>query len=195
MQIKEFLTERVINLFKPEDMEPYAQEVWDILQKSYEKAGGFKSATDIPDLLQKSNMWKLVTRNGRVSAVSIYRDQMGRKSIAAGTDQTPQGKRDYMMVKGDDVKMERAWAEVSGAPEHMAKKAGMIPVPNKFAPFLTRKEIVEYNADGYHYTRLIEGHPHEKVIYGSFKLSPEDAHNLFKSGVELHEVPDHFEPY
>lgn len=193
MRIKELLIERVVNAFDPATKQRYAQEVWDLLQGSYSSVpGGFGTAASIDELIEKSSLWKIVTRNGHVTAVGIYRDQLGRKSIAAGTDGTRQGKMDYMMIKNADVKFERAWAEVSGAPEALMKRAGLHPLPNRFAALLTGKEILELNSDGVHYTRLIGGEPHEKIIYGSVKLSPELISKLAAMGIELHELPTQF---
>ena len=79
------LLERIINLFNDDKWE-YAQQVWDILQRSYQYIGGFKTASSIEELIGKSGMWKLVIRNGNISALQIYKDQYGRKLIASGTD-------------------------------------------------------------------------------------------------------------
>lgn len=192
MRAKELLTERVLNLFHADEKIKYADQVWDLLQKSYQKAGGFHSAEDIPELISKTNLWKLVVRNGQVTAANLYKDLHGRKSIAAGTDGTLQGKNDYKMVKSADIKYRRAWSEVSGAPEHLAAKSGLRPLPAKFASMLTGKEITEFNPDGYHYTRLISGEPHEKVIYGSIELTPDTILKLTQAGFDLHELPEHF---
>lgn len=193
MLIKELLIERVINAFTPEQKMKYGPEVWDILQKSYaEVPGGFGSADDIPDLIQKGDLWKLVIRNGQITAVGIYRDQYGRKAIASGTNGTRQGILDYKMIKGEDQKFERAWAEVSGKPEAAMVKAGFKPLPNKFAAILCKKPIIEYNDDGFHYSRMIAGDLHEKIIYGSIKVTPELAQQLQAIGVELHQLPLQF---
>ena len=186
---KNFLLERVLNLFTPEEKKEYADEVWEILQKSYSKIGGFKSATDADDLVGDSWLWKVVRRNGKISAVNIYKDKNGRKSIAVGTDGTAQGKKDFYMVKDDDINLGRSWAEVSGAAEHIMLKGGAKPIPNKYAAILTKKEIVEYNPDGFHYTRLIQGHPHEKIIVGAIDLDPTTAVELKKSGINLEDLP------
>lgn len=192
MRAKELLSERVVNLFDPNGKMQYADQVWDLLQRSYKKAGGFHSAVDIPELIEKTNLWKLVVRNGQVTAANLYKDLHGRKSIAAGTNGTPQGKIDYTMLKMADMKYRRAWAEVSGAPEHLAAKSGMRPLPAKFASTLTGKDIIEFNPDGYHYTRMIQDEPHEKVIYGSIELTPDTIQKLSQAGIALHDLPEHF---
>jgi hypothetical protein len=193
MRIKELLIERVVNAYDEKTKRQYGQEVWDILQKSYAKVpGGFGSADDIPDLIQKGDLWKLITRNGKVTAVGIYRDQFGRKAIASGTDGTRQGLIDYKMIKGEDQRFERAWAEVSGSPEAAMVKAGFKPIPAKFAAILCKKPIIEYNPDGFHYSRMIAGGLHEKIIYGSVQVTPELAQQLQAMGIQLHELPMQF---
>jgi hypothetical protein len=96
------------------------------------------------------------------------------------------------MIRGEDIKMRRSWAEVSGAPEAIMKRAGAKPLPNKYAAPLTGKEILEYNPDGIHYTRLIAGEPHEKVIYGYVNVTPDTEAKLQAAGISLQELPDNF---
>ena len=191
MRANEFLIERVVNAFTAQDKHPYADEVWAILQKSYAAVpGGFGTADSVEELINKSALWKIVRRAGKITAIGIYKDQHGRKSIAAGTDGTAQGKRDYMMIKTADISHGRAWAEVSGAPEAILKRSGALPLPNKFAGILTGKQILELNPDGIHYTREIGGAAHEKAIYGTVDLSPELVAQLTAAGVALHEFPN-----
>jgi hypothetical protein len=190
MNIKEILAERIVNAFDQSIKHRYAKQVWDIMQLSYKSVpGGFGTASSIEELIEKSGLWKLVVRGGVVTAASVYRDQHGRKGIAAGTDGTPEGKKDLYMIKTADLKLNRAWGEVSGAPESILRKAGAKPISNKFAAILTGKAILEYNPDGFHYTRLIAGEPHEKIIYGTVALTPELSAKLAASGIELHDLP------
>ena len=93
-------------------------------------------------------------------------------------------------MKGADIKTRRSWSEVSHKIEALLGKSGAKPVPNKFAAMLTGKKILELNPDGYHYTRLIQGEPFEKVIYGFIDLSPEGEAELEHNGISLHDLPD-----
>lgn len=190
MKINDILLERVYNAFTSTDKMKYADQVWAVLQQSYSKLrGGFGTASSLEELIEKSGLWKVVVRDGKVSAVNIYKDQHGRKSIASGTDGTPQGKKDFMMIKNEDVKFNRAWVEVSDAPEKILARMGAKPIPSKFAGPLTGKEILDYNSDGYHYTRLIAGEPHEKIIYGIVNLDPKLEEKLRNAGISTHELP------
>lgn len=190
MKINDILLERVYNAFTSTDKMKYADQVWAVLQQAYSKLrGGFGTASSLEELIEKSGLWKVVVRDGKVSAVNIYKDQHGRKSIASGTDGTPQGKKDFMMIKNEDVKFNRAWVEVSDAPEKILARMGAKPIPSKFAGPLTGKEILDYNSDGYHYTRLIAGEPHEKIIYGIVNLDPKLEEKLRNAGISTHELP------
>lgn len=167
------LLERYVNLFTPVEKEKYVDEVWELLQKAYEPVGGFKSAVSKEDLIQDSSLWKMVRKNNKIVSVDIYKDKHGKKSIAGGTDGTTEGKRELMKMKSDDLKLQRSWCECSGKVEGLLKKMGAVPIENKFAAKLTGKEILAYDVDGVHYTRLIQGEPIAKAIYGFPKITDE----------------------
>lgn len=203
MLSREFLIERVLNLHTQDEKSKYVDDVWDMLQNSYKKLGGFKTALDKQELLSFPGYWKIVKRGDKITAVNIYRKSpktTNYKVIASATETqvdpktgenraTKQGLADYNMLNKADVKMQRSWAEVSGPAEVMMKRMGAKPVPNKYAALLTDKEILELNPDGYHYTRLIQGKPHEKVIYGITKLTPETKKQLEISGLDINDFP------
>lgn len=203
MKAKEFLIERILNLHTPEQKAKYADEVWDLLQKSYLKLGGFKSATDKEELISIPGYWKVVKRGDKITAVNLYRkvpQTQTFKVYASGTETTSdpitntprstlQGKRDYSMVKKADVTQKRAWAEVSGPAEAVANRSGGKPIPNKYAAYLTGKEILDLDSDGYHYTRLIQGKPYEKIMYGFVKLTPEQRKAMEMNGLDINDLP------
>ena len=203
MRAKELLTERILNLHTPEERAKYADQVWDLLQKAYQKAGGFKSAVNKEELINNPGYWKVVKRGDNITAVNLYRKipQTSTFKIYASGAQaeldpekqeyraTEQGKRDYINIKKADVTQKRSWAEVSGAPEMFAKRIGAKPIPNKFAAYLTGKEILELNPDGYHYTRLIQGEPYEKAMYGFVGLTPDQKKALELNGLDIHDLP------
>lgn len=203
MRAKEFLIERILNLHTPEQKAKYADQVWDLLQKAYQKVGGFKSAVNKEELIGNPGYWKVAKRGDKITAVNLYRkipQTNTFKVYASGAEAeldpekqeyraTEQGKRDYTDIKKADVTQKRSWAEVSGAPETFAKRLGAKPIPNKYAAYLTGKEILELNPDGYHYTRLIMGEPHEKIIYGFIGLSPDQEKALENNGLDIQDLP------
>lgn len=162
------LTERFLNLRSSDEMEQYLDTVWEILQNTYKDIGGFKSSTK-DSLIKETSMWKLSRRDGKIVAVVLYVNKRGTKLVGAGTDGSPAGKKDMYMIISEDIKFKRVWAEVSGAIEHIYLKLGATKVPNDMAAEILNKQILSLNPDGYHYTRLIKGHPHEKMIVGTVK--------------------------
>jgi hypothetical protein len=203
MRYHEFLIERVVNLHSTDEKMAYADQVWDMLQRSYKKIGGFKSAGSPEELANDSGYWKLVRRGDKITALGVYKKSPKTKNfklIASATETelnpetgeykaTPQGLKDYNMVKTADIKTKRSWAEVSGPAEKVMIRSGAIPISSKYAEFLTGKKILDYNPDGNHYTRLIQGEPHEKIIMGFVNLSPEGKKELIQRGFDINELP------
>ena len=189
MRLREILAERILNLVTPSDKQKYADQVWNVLQQSYAHIGGFGTAETPEELINRFHRWKIVVRNGQVTAVKVEKDQYGRKSVGMGSDGTPQGKQDVRMLIKGDVAMNRTWAETSGAPESLYKKYGAVPIPAKYAELLTKHSVISYNPDGFHYTRLFNGHPKEKIIFGFAYLSPKNIETLENNGFSLSELP------
>lgn len=157
--------------------EAHRQEIHDMLQKSYAGvSGGYsglgsgsKEESDAIHSDISKSVIKITKRAGKISSVKLYKKQYGRKSIAGATDGTTQGKKDYIKSNLEDHEQKRAWGEVSGAPEHIARKMGLPIVHNKHAEKLTGKKV-EKDSNGEHYTRKIGNDIHKKVIVGHPKL-------------------------
>jgi hypothetical protein len=162
----ELLSERYINVIEPQDKSKYANDIWDMLQSSYKDIGGYKGVSSVEELISTTHLWKLVRIGSKIVAFCLYKDYKGRKSIAMGTDGSPEGKKAIMDIWAEDLKQSRSWSEVSGKAEHLKLKQGFKPIPNKYAEEILNKEILNLNSDGIHYTRLISGVPYEKVIVG-----------------------------
>lgn len=190
MRFNQVLFEHFVNAHTPEEKAPYAEIVWDILQQSYGAIGGFKGAANAEELVHTPGLWKLSRRNGKIVAVALYKDLYGRKAIAFGTDGSIDGKRDFYNLRDADLKLNRMWVEASGAIEKVLLKAGAKPIPAKYASALTGKEILNISDDGYHYTRLLQGHPHEKIIFGFVNVDQALADRFEKAGLDLHDLPD-----
>lgn len=195
MRLNELITEHVINARDTETKKKYGEQVWDMLQAAYASVkGGFRSASSLDELISDSGLWKIVVRAGKPTAINIYKDSHGRKSIAAATDNTLVGKRDYRMIKNADFKLRRAWAEVSGMPEEMLRRDAAVPIPAKYAGILTGKEILSINDDGEHYTRLIRGTPIEKIIFGFVEIDDKLLDKLKRANIDVKDLPDNFKP-
>ena len=154
--------------------EHYVDQVWKILQDSYKDIGGLKIFGTSKDILRANNMWKMVTRNGKVVAVVIYkRGRGGRKLVAGGSDGTVQGKKDFYKICAEDVKMpnRQTWGEVSGSLEGILLfKYNAVPIPSYLADKAIcdmNRDIKYVNPDGFHYVRDIGGKDTEKIMFGN----------------------------
>lgn len=164
--MKHHLLERYLNLHNKEEKTQYKEIIWDLLQSSYSNIGGYKGVSNPDELIETTSLWKLIKKNNSIVAFRLYKDQSGRKSVAAGTDGSKIGKEALIGLVLEDIKQQRSWGEVSGSIEHLIKKFDGRLIPSKYASFLTGKIIESYNEDGYHYTRLINGEPVEKILVG-----------------------------
>jgi len=116
-RFKQFLNEKMDNLFTTDQKQRYAQQVWDILQTSYKQAGGIHGSgfKNIEDMINNIPFWKISRTGDTVKAVVMYKEKLGRKSVAGGTDGTPEGKEALAKMKEDELKTGRSFGEISDA--------------------------------------------------------------------------------
>lgn len=149
----------------------YADVVYSILLKSYANIGGMYGCNSVEDLLSDTDLWKLVRKNNEIVAVVCYsRKRGGRKLVYCGQNGTDIGKNALYKILEEDIKIldRNAWEEVSGAMEHILLKKGAVPLPAKYVEkLMPDKEILSYDNDGIHYTRLIGNIKVTKCLFGN----------------------------
>jgi hypothetical protein len=168
-EIKSLLSERFVNLFGKEKIEPYLNDIWNIMQKTYEPVGGFKTASSPEELLNKVDFAKLVRKNNKIIAAVLYKDKLGRKSIALGSDGSEEGVKWVKQIAKEDVNFQRSWGEFSGKAESLMLRYGGVPILNDLVGEILGKEIISKDPDGFHYTRMIQGTPTRKIMIGNMK--------------------------
>lgn len=172
-----FLTEKVLSIGLNPDHEKFrdqhSKEIHDIIHHSYKDIGGYaghasgsKEESDAIHHDIKHSVIKAVKRDGKITAVNLYRKQHGLKSIASGTNGTDQGKTDWKKTKLEDHEHKRAWGEVSGAVEKLQHRMGVPKIKSSEAEKLTGKKVKPTPGDEHKYTRKIGDHEHEKTIMG-----------------------------
>jgi len=110
------LDESFVNLIGDDPRkQQYADQVWDVLQRSYAPIGGIAGSgfNSKQDMIDNIPMWKMDVHNGKVYAVIMYKDKGGRKVVAGGTDGSARGKRKYVDIVKNELK--RAYGEKSKA--------------------------------------------------------------------------------
>lgn len=187
-RLTEYLSEHVLNIGFNKDQEPerekHRQEIHDILKHSYRHIGyggnevNSKEESDAIHHDITHSQIKAVKRNGKISAVALYKPSHGRKQIAGGTDGTIQGKRDWLKTAHDDhtnpktAPHRHAWIEASGGPQKMMQKMGSKSIPvHKMRKLLPGKELEDAPEKGENaYRRKIGNDKHTKTGYGNPKL-------------------------
>lgn len=169
------LNEQFVTLWNEDTLnkQKYFDEVIEILRASYKSIGGLISLESDEEILNKRYIWKLTTRNKKVTACVLYKGVGDNRKIAlAGTDGSSQGKSDLNMILKEDIKLldRGVWGELSGTLEHIyLDKLGGISFPavvSKEIMKLLNKEV-EVDSDNKHYTRDIGGIQHKKILVGN----------------------------
>lgn len=183
---EQLITEHFLTLTKKEDMKKYGEEVWDILQKSYAYIGGIAGINSIDDLIEDTDLWKLVRRDNKITAIKAYKlKNGGRKSNCGGTDGTIQGKKDIMKIYQEDglMKDRHQYGEYSGKAVSTVLKTGGIPVPAAIAQSILEPKKIEICQDGWFYIRKLgDGKSHHKLMVGNL---PDGKYNDEKPSEEL----------
>jgi len=177
LSFTQFLDEHVISIglnnAHERFREKHRQEIHDMMHNAYKKIGGYSGhPSGSPEESQaihddiSNHIVKAVVRNGKVTAASIYKKQHGRKLIAAATNRTEQGKKDWTKISEEDNDHKRAWGEVSGAVEHMHRKLGFPEIPSSRAKELIGKEVTPTPGSKTEYSRKIGSEVHKKTMMG-----------------------------
>lgn len=186
LSLKEFmLTEKFKNFLQSdtESKEKYAEEVYDMIQKAYESQGGIHgSGFHSPeDMVKNIPFWKLGFKNGKLVAVTMYKDKEGRKTVASATNGSPDGKSVLTNIMIADLAQQRAFKEVSGKALSFLKKNTnvldfVMPV-DKIQKTLDKEiripeaddpELVRHpELKDYFYQRKIGGGWHTKIALGT----------------------------
>jgi hypothetical protein len=168
---KQFITEHFINVFTPEQKEPYVDQVWELLQKTYAYAGGIKGSgfKDKQDMIDNIPMWKLVSKDGKIITARMYKDKDGRKIVASGTDGSKESIKSYRAISKEDLK--RAYVEVSDKPlESLKKTLGADFFKYAVSVKDAQKKMPDDElipVDDYYYKRLIGGVLKTKIMMGN----------------------------
>jgi hypothetical protein len=165
MRYKDILLETYVNVHDETGKSRYADEVHALIEKAYAYIGGHVNYPTPAALVEEDSWWKLVRRNGVITAVAIFKNKHGAKRVAIATDGSREAKGELRKIVADDIRMARGWAESSGAAANLCIKLGLPPVPNTFAAELLDKEILALHGK-FKYDRLLGGMVHTKMIVG-----------------------------
>lgn len=165
------LNETFVNAFKPEQKQKYVDQVWDILQSSYHAIGGIKGTgfNSKEDMIKNVPFWKLGIRGGKVRSVVMYKDKGGRKTVAVGTDRSPESK--VLLKDMLRNEFERSFGEKSGPllnylKRNFPKQVEKYTIPPEKAGAIIGKSDIE-PTDDQEYYRTISGTKMKKRMIGT----------------------------
>jgi len=187
-QLSISLTERYTNLL-PRDTEKKNElkdQIYAMLQKAYADQGGIAGSgfRSPDDMVANIPFWKVARTAGRIVAVGMYKDTLGRKRVAVATDGSPEGRKAAADMTVADLMQGRSYGEVSGKALSFARKQldlapYLIPF-NEAVKMLAQRgdeatrpaeddpEVIRHpDLKNYFYTRIIGGEPHTKVMLGT----------------------------
>lgn len=150
-------------------------DVFKILEDSYRNVKGGLHFTDKDELINKTDLWKIIYLDEIIVGVIIYKAKKGLKMVALGIANSITHKsQSYiksMLSTIFKLTFSNTWMEVSeGVEKFLIKNGGeLFFIKNTMASQLTGKKILSLKNDGYHYTREINGIIKTKIMIGTFK--------------------------
>lgn len=155
-------------------------EIYNLLQKAYQKIGGIKGSgfTNSDEMIRKIWFWKLYKQGGRPVGVIMYKDRDGRKMVALGTDGSDKAKTAIKKMMMDEISLSRSYGEASGPALSMVKKIFGMGKDDGFEGSSLEKYMVPADQVGailkkdvrpvskYEYIRAIGGDDEKKVMFG-----------------------------
>ncbi len=155
-------------------------EIHALLDKAYASIGGIKgSGFASPKEMAKSIwFWKLFKQEGKPIAAIMYKDKLGRKMVALGTDGSTKAKEAIRKMVFDEISLSRSYGEASGPALYMVKKIFGMDKHDSFEGSPLEKYMVPADQVGdilkkpvkpvskYEYVRAIGGDDEKKVMFG-----------------------------
>jgi len=150
-------------------------DVFTILQNAYKNIQGGLHFKDKDDLINKTDLWKIIYLDETIVGVIIYKAKKGLKMVALGIASFLNKKSKFliktMLSNIFKLTFSNTWMEVSEGVEKFILKHGGegFLIKNTFANHLTGKVILSLDEEGYHYKREINGVVKTKVMIGTIK--------------------------
>ena len=109
------LNESIKTLFADDERLAIADEVLSMARENYKRAGGIKGdgVNSPEELVASTKLWKIIRRNNKMIGGILYKDRGGRKGVLMFHDKSDQAKRDIAKLIEDDLRLNRAFYEVS----------------------------------------------------------------------------------
>ena len=150
-------------------------DVFAILEDAYKNVVGGLHFTSKDDLINTTDLWRVIYLDENIVGVVIYKAKHGLKMVALGIANISKTARisvKTMLVHLFKLTFRNSWMEVSEGVEAFITQNGgeRFLIKNSLASKLTGKNIVSLNKNGHHYNREILGVVKTKVMIGTVKF-------------------------
>nr|WP_128810749.1 hypothetical protein [Vibrio alfacsensis] len=160
----------ILTLNTQENMTRYQTQVWKILSDSYQTVSGGLHYTSPKALIEESDQWQILVKDGIVLAVTVYKAKQGWKLVAMGIHHQyiPQAKSALaILIKSA---LNHSWMELSEGAERFVMKhcdGHKYMIHISIANKLLGKFIEPSTTSQYHYKRKIMDKVKTKILLGS----------------------------
>lgn len=159
---------RILEIHSKTQMQAWVAPVWQLLGNAYANVEGGLHYTSPCALIKDTDSWSISILDGRVTAVTIFKQRRGRKLVAFAKAKGRCSRK--ALIDLLTRALQTGWMEVSGAAEKfiMQECQGRLFVLSaSLAHQLLQKVIEPAKDDAYHYYRNIMGQKKLKVALGT----------------------------
>lgn len=161
----------VLTLDTPESRRAYAEQVWQLIVKTYEEYGNSEDGNlygaEIENLIQTPGLWKLVRKGNEIIAGVVYRSFKGNKVRLVLHNDTREGKDSMKDIFLSEFTHGNCWGEFSGHLEKVLHGARVPHIPNTQASEILEKPIISLDTAGMHYEREVyPGTTKREMLFG-----------------------------
>lgn len=153
-----------------EAMQPWVDQVWNLLEASYAQVEGGLSFASKEDLISSSASWKVALYKRQVIAVTIYKAKKGLKLVAMATSSVFKDLARKALRRIISKDLATCWMELSEQAERFVLKycnGHRYIIHSSLVTHLLGKPVTVKSTDGYHYEREINSHQKVKIALGT----------------------------
>lgn len=164
---------KTVTLKSLNSKEKIINQVFNLLENTYEKVEGGLNFKDKYDLLENTSVWKVLYFNNTIIAVLIYKSKHGLKMVACAVNEMYKNIAKKRLTNIFRKNFSKTWMEISEGLERFIlniSNSKEFIVKNTKAKDILNKSIQCCN-DKIHYVRQINGINKTKILIGTPNFS------------------------
>jgi hypothetical protein len=150
------------------EKQAYLSQVWDLLAASYRHVPGGLHYANPQEVLDKTDEWHLMVKNGQVLALTLHKYKHGVKLVALAKSRLSGARRALKQLLR--YALRHGWMELSDQAESFVMRecqGHRFLIHASFAARLLKKTVLPADGDSFHYRRRIMRSMKTKLLLGS----------------------------